>query len=294
MQNLYWKWQFKSAPYWFIAPFVICFIIFVLLPFSYSVYLSFTEWHGQETKTFVGLANYATLLKSGDFWQSIVSSVLIFVLYVPIMLALALTFAACLSTTWMKWKGFFRTVFFIPNITSVVAISFVFLLIFNADQGILNQILMSLGLLDEPIRFLETPWWARVSVAILVIFRWTGYNMILLLGGIQSISKSLYEAAKVDGANGIQSFWHITLPLMRRLLAFCTILSTLGTFSLFTEPFILTGGGPNMATTTPVVLIYNESFKNLNMGYASTISIFFFILMMILSLVQLRLFREHD
>ncbi|GIP28313.1 lactose ABC transporter permease [Paenibacillus sp. J23TS9] len=293
MQNFYWRWQFKTAPYRFIAPFFILFMVFVFLPFVFSIYLSFTNWHGEEVKTFVGLANYKTLLTNREFWQSLLNSIFIFLLYVPVMLLLALIFASCLSSSWMKWTGFFRTVFFIPNITSVVAISFVFLLIFNST-GILNQVLMNAGFIHEPIPFLETPWWARISVSLLVIFRWTGYNMILLLGGMQSISRSLYEAAEVDGASGIKSFWYITLPLMKRLLAFCTVLSTLGTFSLFTEPFILTKGGPNLSTTTPVVLIYKESFQNLNMGYASTISIFFFMVMMILSLLQLRLFREND
>lgn len=293
MQSSYWKWQFKTAPYVFIAPFFICFMIFILSPFLYSIYLSFMSWKGQE-KTFIGLDNYVTLLQSNDFWQAVLNSVIIFFLYVPLMLLLALLFAVCLSSAWMKWKGFFRTVFFIPNITSVVALSFVFVLIFNGDKGILNQFLMAIGVTDEPIRFFETPWWARVAVAVLVIFRWTGYNMILLLGGLQSIPKTMYEAARVDGANGWQSFCHITIPMMRRLIAFCTILSTIGTFSLFTEPFILTGGGPNMATTTPVVLIYKESFQNLNMGYASTISLFFFVLMMIIALVQLKLFRDSD
>ncbi len=294
MQSPYWKWQLKTAPYAFVAPFVVSFLLFTLSPFVYSIYLSFTKWHGQAEKEFVGWTNYINVLQSGDFWYSVFNSVIIFMLYVPIMLLLALVFAVCLSSGLMKAKGFFRTVFFIPNITSVVAISFVFLLIFNTSNGVLNQLLLSAGLIHSPIPFLETPGWARISVALLVIYRWTGYNMILLLGGLQNIPKSLYESAKVDGANALQSFIYLTVPMMRKLLAFCTVLSTLGTFSLFTEPFILTNGGPAKATTTPVVLIYKESFQNLNFGYASTLAMFFFILMLIISVVQLRLFRDND
>ncbi|HEY0828021.1 MAG TPA: sugar ABC transporter permease [Bacilli bacterium] len=295
MENrLWWKWQYRTAPYLFIAPFFILFAIFTFYPFFYSFYLSFVEWNGSARKIFVGPDNYIALVQDHSFWRSLGNSVLIFFLYVPLMLMLALIFAVCLNKAWMIGRGFFRTAFFIPNVISVVAVSFVFAIIFNQHEGLLNVVLSNLDLIKEPIRWLETPFWAQASVALMVLYRWTGYNMLLLLAGLQSIPKDLYEAAVMDGANASQIFLRITVPLLRRILLFCTVLSTIGTFSLFTEPFILTKGGPLDATMTPVLLLYRESFQNFNFGYASSIAVCFFFLMLILTLLQMRLLGDKD
>ncbi|MNN55828.1 Lactose transport system permease protein LacF [compost metagenome] len=154
--------------------------------------------------------------------------------------------------------------------------------------------LRNIGIIDNPIPWLESPWWARISVAIMVLYRWLGYNMLLLMTGLQNISKDLYEAAYVDGATKIKSFFFITIPLVKKMLLFCTVLSTIGTFSLFTEPFILTQGGPLNSTLTPVLMLYTESFQNFNFGYASSIAVCFFILMMTISLIQMRVFDDKE
>lgn len=294
MNNKLWKLQFTAAPYLFISPFFILFVIFLLYPFVFSFYLSLVEWNGGPEKIFIGLDNYARLFKDKVFLLSLWNGVIIFMLYVPIMIMTSIVLAVILNKQWMKWKGIFRTAFFIPNIMAVVAVSFVFSIMLNTNDGLINVILQNLGVINENIRWLETPMWARISVAFMVFYRWMGYNMILVMAGLQNISKDLYESAFVDGASGFQSFRYITLPLLKKIITFITILSTIGTYSLFVEPFILTNGGPLNSTMTPVLLIYRESFQNLNFGYASSIAGVFFFLMMALTLFQLKLFKDDE
>ncbi|TBL79753.1 carbohydrate ABC transporter permease [Paenibacillus thalictri] len=290
MKTASWKWQLKVAPYVYISPYFILFLIFSLYPILYSVYISFTDWNGSRAKSFIGLQNYTDLFKDHTFWLSLWNSVVIFAMYVPLMLLLGLIFASMLNANWMVGKGFFRMALFVPNFVSVVAVSFVFVLLFNTQDGLVNTLLKNAGWIDKPIPWFESPWWARTSVALMVLYRWLGYNMLLLMTGLQSIPKDLYEAAYVDGATKVKSFFYITIPLVKRILLFCTVLSTIGTFSLFTEPFILTKGGPLNSTITPVLMLYNESFQNFNFGYASSIAVCFFILMMLISLLQMRMF----
>ncbi|NQX67547.1 sugar ABC transporter permease [Paenibacillus alba] len=292
MRSPGWKLQLRLAPYFYISPYFLLFLVFSLYPIIYSFYLSFTDWNGSKEKSFIGFENYTILLNDHTFWLSLWNSVVIFLLYVPIMLFLALIFASLLNANWMVGKGFFRMALFVPNFVSVVAVSFVFVLLFNTQDGLINTLLSNMHWTSKPIPWLESPWWARISVAMMVLYRWLGYNMLLVLTGLQSIPKDLYEAAYVDGATKIKSFFLITVPLVKQILLFCTVLSTIGTFSLFTEPFILTKGGPLNSTLTPVLMLFNESFQNFNFGYASSIAVCFFILMMVISLIQMRLFDE--
>jgi len=292
MKRTGWNRQLRYAPYLYISPYFILFFIFSLYPIIYSFYLSLTDWDGSRHKSFIGMANYGTLFHDHYFWLSLWNSAVIFLMYVPLMLFLGLIFASMLNANWMVGKGFFRMALFVPNFVSVVAVSFVFVLLFNTQDGLINTFLQSLGWIDSPVKWLDSPWLARVSVALMVLYRWFGYNMLLLLTGLQSIPKDLYEAAYVDGATKTKSFFLITVPLVKKMLLFCTVLSTIGTFSLFTEPFILTKGGPLNSTLTPVLMLYNESFQNFNFGYASTIAVCFFVLMMSVSLVQMKLFDD--
>ncbi|MBU5671715.1 carbohydrate ABC transporter permease [Paenibacillus brevis] len=286
--------QLKIAPYIYISPYFILFFVFSLYPILYSIYISFTDWNGSGEKTFIGFENYVQLFGDKNFWLSLWNSSIIFLMYVPLMLFLGLIFASMLNSNWMVGKGFFRMALFVPNFVSVVAVSFVFVLLLNTQNGLFNSVLRNIGLIDNPIPWLESPWWARISVSIMVLYRWLGYNMLLLMTGLQNISKDLYEAAYVDGATKIKSFFFITIPLVKKMLLFCTVLSTIGTFSLFTEPFILTQGGPLNSTLTPVLMLYTESFQNFNFGYASSIAVCFFILMMTISLIQMRVFDDKE
>lgn len=294
MKSSKWNKQMLIAPYIYISPYFILFFVFSLYPILYSIYISLTDWNGSGEKLFIGFDNYMQLFSDNDFWLSLWNSTLIFLMYVPLMLFVGLILASILNSNWMVGKGFFRMALFVPNFVSVVAVSFVFILLLNTQDGLINSVLRNIGLIDNPIPWLESPWWARFSVAMMVLYRWLGYNMLLLLTGLQNISKDLYEAAYVDGATKIKSFFYITIPLVKKMLLFCTVLSTIGTFSLFTEPFILTQGGPLNSTLTPVLMLYRESFQNFNFGYASSIAVCFFILMMVISLLQMRIFDDKE
>ncbi len=294
MKNRKKDWQYKQklAPYVFLAPFYILFIVFMVYPIFFSLRASFTTWNGVNAMKWVGLDNYARLLQDKIFLQAILNGVIMFFMYVPIMLILALLIAVLLNKPNLKFRNFFRTAIFIPNITSVVAVAFVFGLAFDTKYGFINETLMRMGI--PAIAWMGTALGARFAICLLILWRYLGYNMILMMAGLQTISGSLVEAAKIDGASSYQIFIKITIPLMRPVILFCTVLSTIGTFSLFTEPLIMSGGGPLYKTITPVLYIYNESFVHLRMGYASSLAYAFFILMIIFAILQFKLSNMAD
>ncbi len=287
-----WKYKQKTAPYIFISPFYVLFLVFMIYPILFSFRASFTSWNGVNDMKWVGLQNYINLVQDKIFLQSIINGVVMFIMYVPIMLTLALFIAVLLNKPNVKFKKFFRASIYIPNITSAVAIAFVFGLAFDTKYGFINKMLTSINL--PAVSWMGTAFGARFAICLLVMWRYLGYNMILMMAGLQTISESIVEAAKIDGANGFHVFSRITIPLMKPVILFCTVLSTIGTFSLFTEPLILTGGGPLYKTTTSVLYIYTESFSHLKMGYASSLAYAFFVLMIILSLIQFKLSSMSD
>ncbi|MGE5607462.1 MAG: carbohydrate ABC transporter permease, partial [Bacteroidota bacterium] len=246
----------KTAPYIFISPFYILFTVFMFYPVIYSFYLSFHEWNGLGEKTSVGWLNYLDACRDTVFLQSLLNAVILFFEYVPLMTLLALILAAILNKGVIRFCSFFRGAIFIPYVTSMVAVAFTFQLMLDKDYGIFNLILSWLRL--PPIPWLQSVFWARISVCLLVVWKWLGYNMILMLAGLQMIPEELYEAARIDGANTVQSFFQITVPMMRPVILFAVTLSTIGTFGLFAEPLVLTNGGaPVNSTITPVVHLYN-------------------------------------
>lgn len=287
LSNKAWRFKRNIAPYIFIAPFFILFSIFMLYPILFSFRISLTKWDGMGTMQWVGFNNYVKLLSDPIFIQSIKNGIIMFLMYVPIMILLALIFAVILNNPNLLFKKVFRSIIFIPNVTSVVAVALVFSLAFDTKYGFINGILSSIGI--KPIAWVGSVFGSRFMISTLVLWRWVGYNMILMLSGLQSISEGLYEAAAIDGAGPIRRFFSITVPLMRPVILFCSILSTLGTFGLFTEPLLLTNGGPFYMTTSTVLYIYNESFVHLRMGYASSIAYVYFILMLIFTLIQFKI-----
>ena len=291
-----WKYntRTKVAPYIFILPFFIVFAVFMAYPIVFSFIISFTKWNGVGEMEYVGLANFIKLFKDPVFSQSLLNSVILFFLYVPVMLLGALVLANLLNQKTIKGKGFFRASLFLPNVTSIVAVAGLFLLMFDTKYGILNSLLGVFNI--EPVSWFGTPMGARIAVSSLVLFRWLGYNMIIMLSGLQNISKNYYEAARIDGASNVQIFFKITVQLMRPIILFCVVLSTIGTFSLFTEPLVLTNGtgGPMNTTMTPVLYIYKQAFGNLRMGYASSAAFIFFILMAVLTLLQFRMNKRFE
>jgi len=288
-------WQHIKKARWaytFISPFYILFAIFGLYPMALSLYLSFTRWKGVGPMEFSGAANFALILKDKVFWQSMSNGVILFFLYVPIMLFLALALAVILNSGIVKGFRFFRTLIFLPFITNMVAAGFAFRILLEKQNGLLNVLLKYTGI--SPIPWLEDVWWARISLSLLIIWAWLGYNMVLMLAGLQTISRDLTEAATIDGASPIQAFFHVTVPLMRPVILFCTITSMIGSFGLFTEVSTLTRGGPANATITPLIRIYGIAFGSYQFGYASAVAYTFFALIFILTVIQFRLNRDQD
>lgn len=275
----------------FTSPFYILFLTFMVYPILFSFYLSFNKWNGVGEMEWVGLANYINLFRDDLVWKSMFNALFFFFTYVPIMLFLALILAVFLNSN-IKGRGFFRAAVYLPNITSLVAVAFTFQLLLDKNYGLLNMFLSYLGI--SSINWLGTPLGARLSIDMLMIWRWLGYNTIILLAGLQSIPEEMYEAAIIDGASKIQSFFRITVPLMKPVLLFTLVLSTIGTFRMFTEVFILTGGGPANSTLTPVVHLYNTGFNWFKFGYASSITYLIILITLMLSMVQMRLLNEKE
>jgi lactose/L-arabinose transport system permease protein len=278
--------------YTFISPFYLLFAIFGLYPMGLSIYLSLTRWKGVGPMELTGFVNFGLILKDQVFWQSMANGIILFFLYVPIMLFLALALAVILNSGRIKGYRIFRTMIFLPFITNMVAAGFTFRILLEQQNGLFNVLLRAIGLPGIP--WLENVWWARVSLSLLIIWAWLGYNMVIMLAGLQTIPRDLTEAAQVDGASPIQAFFRITVPLMRPVILFCLITSTIGSFGLFTEVQTLTLGGPANATITPLLRIYNLAFKSYQFGYASAVAYTFFALIFILTIVQFRMNREQE
>lgn len=279
--------------YLFIAPFFLLYAVFGLYPTLFSFYLSFTNWKGTGPQEFVGLANYARVLKDGLFWQSMWNSALILMLHLPLMLLAALVLAVLLNSRRVRGFRIFRTMIFLPFITNMAAAGFTFQILFAKNNGLVNSVLSWVGLPGVP--WLETIWGARVTLCLLIIWAWLGYMMVIMLAGLQTIPADLTEAAQVDGATPVQAFWHITVPLMRPVLLFTSITSTIGTFGgLFAEVMVLTRGGPTNATITPIIRMYKVAFESFQFGYASALGYTFFALIFGVTLLQLRVFERES
>ncbi len=272
----------KLTPYLFLAPALILFLIFTVYPIISSFILSFQTSQGG-TYVFTGLDNYIRLIKDTTFHQALFNTFIIFIVQVPIMILLALMLAAFLNSKLLKFKGLFRTGFFLPAVTSLVAYSILFSIILM-DKGILNQALNVFGI--DSIPWLNDPFWAKVSIIIAMTWRWTGYNMVIYLAAMQNISEETYEAASIDGAGKVRQFFSITIPQLKPIILFTSIISTISTLQLFDEPFNLTKGGPGDATTTLGLMIYDNGFKYYDFSYASAIAYVIVVIVAILSLIQ--------
>jgi len=258
-----------------------------------ALLLSFQSGMGANLE-YTGLDNYIRLFKDPTFQAALFNTFLYLIIQVPIMIVLALTFSVLLNDSTLKLRGFFRTAIFLPAVTSLVAYSVIFKYLF-ANDGIVNQVLMNLSIISEPIMWLTNPFWAKVLIIIAITWRWTGYNMIFYLSSLQNIDNSIYEAAKIDGANAFQRFTKITIPLLKPIILFTSIMSTIGTLQLFDEVMNITDGGPGNATLSISQYIYNLSFKySPDFGYAATVSYVIVILIVLLSIVQFRVAGDRD
>ena len=277
----------------FVLPAFILILIFVFYPMVQSFLLSLKTGMGSNL-TFTGLDNYKRLLTYETFKKALFNTVLYLIIQVPIMIILALAISSMLNNKKLKFRGFFRTAIFLPCVTSLVAYSIIFKSLFATD-GIINSILMNIHLVSEPIQWLTNPIAAKVLIIIAITWRWTGYNMVFYLSGMQGIDDSIYESAQIDGASAFARFRYITLPMLKPIILFTTINSTIGTLQLFDEVVNITDGGPANATITISQYIYNTMFKyNSNFGYASAISYVIVILVVVLSFIQMKVGDKND
>lgn len=269
----------------FIIPSLFLIVLFVFYPMVQAFITSFQTGVGNNM-SFNGINNYLRLLSDETFKKALLNTILYLVIQVPIMILLALAISSMLNDKKLKFRGFFRTAIFLPCISSLVAYSIIFKSLFASD-GFINAMLTNLKIISEPISWISHPILAKVLIIIAITWRWTGYNMVFYLSGLQSIDDSIYEAADIDGCTGFEKFRYMTVPLLKPIILFTTINSTIGTLQLFDEPMNITEGGPANATVTISQYIYNVLFKYTpDFGYAAAMSFVVVILIVALSFVQ--------
>ncbi|WXB88046.1 sugar ABC transporter permease [Metabacillus sp. FJAT-53654] len=273
--------------YLYISPFFIIFGVFGLFPIIFTAYISFHKWNILGTKEFVGFNNYQLLFTDPLFWKALGNTFSIWFISTLPQLFLALIFAFILNSALLKGKEFFRLAVFLPNITSVVAVAIIFGAIFGEHYGILNYLLSFIGV--EPINWKASYLGTHIAISAMVMWRWTGYNTIIYLSALQSIPKDLYEAATIDGANKMQQFFYITIPMIRPMVIFTVILSTIGGMQIFAEPLMFSGngGGALDQGLTMTLYLYEEAFVRNSFGYSSAIAWVLFLIIVLFSLVNL-------
>lgn len=286
----------RAAGWMYLAPATILIFIMSFWPIIQAVITSFKTGSSANMQWVNPLTyNYTRMFQDAVFKRSIGNTFLYLIIEVPIMLVLAILLAQLLNNKHLKFKGLFRTCVFLPCATSLVSYALIFKSLF-ATQGLINTILVKLGILENNFNFLGTGWSAKIIIIVALIWRWTGYNMVFFLAGLQNIEYSVYEAAKIDGASGWRTFWSITVPLLRPTIVMTTIMSINGTLQLFDESVNLTKGGPANATITMSHYIYNGSFGEgvANFGYASAMSVIVFIMVAILAFINLKVGDKRD
>ncbi len=279
--------------YAFIAPFYLLYAVFGIFPLLYGLWLSFHKWDGISPMQWVGAANYVKLFTDDIWWYSVYNTVWLFVVATIPQLLLALIVAFIINTPYVRGKDIFRAAYFAPIVASSVAVSLIFTSLFGERYGLVNYFLGFVGL--QPVDWLGSRNWLKPAIALVTIWQWTGYTMIIFLAGLQSINQELYEAARVDGARTKDIFWSITMPLLRPVIVFQVILSIIGAMQNFDIPTMLAGGtqssspgGTDRTGMTTMMLIFFNAFKYTQFGYASAMSFMLFALIIVFTLVYNR------
>ncbi len=277
----------------FLTPATLLIAVMSFYPMLQALILSFTTGIGAKMQ-WAGTYNYTRMFQDTIFVQALKNNFLYLIIQVPIMLILALILASMLNDKHLRFKGLFRTMIFLPCATSLVSYAIIFRSLFAVD-GFVNTVLINLGILNTGYNFLANTNSARAVIIIALIWRWTGYNMVFYLAGLQNIEYSVYEAARIDGASPMQQFFKITVPLLKPTILLTAIMSTNGTLQLFDESVNLTGGGPSNTTITMSHYIYDMSFKYVpNFGYAAAMSFIILILVAILAFFQMKVGDKRD
>ncbi|QZN85401.1 carbohydrate ABC transporter permease [Cellulomonas sp. C5510] len=281
----------QATPYLFLAPVVLLFLTFKAYPTLYALYLSLTTRSGGQD-VFVGADNFTRLLGDPLFWQALRNTVLILVTQVPVMLVIAVLLAVAFNSALLKGRAVLRVSYFLPIVMGLVAYGILFSALMNYQDGLINFVLDAVGLPKVP--WLADPFWAKMAIVVAMTWHYTGNNAVIYLAQLQSIPTELYEAASVDGATARQRLWHITLPGLRPALFLTVVLSTIGTLQLFDEPYVLTNGGPDNATLTIGMYLYQNAFQFFDFGYASAIGYVLTAIVGVVALAQMLILRRRS
>jgi cellobiose transport system permease protein len=279
----------RIAPYAYVAPFFIIFLVFGLFPLLFTFYVSLFDWNPIGDQTFVGFKNFEALFADGRFWNALLNTFAIFLISTIPQLLLALFLAHLLNHARLRWANFFRMALLVPYITSVAATAIVFAQIFDKNFGLINWVLSLFGL--PSINFLATNYGSWILISAMVMWRWFGYNTLLYLAGLQSLPREMFEAASVDGASSWQQFRHLTIPALRPIIVFTVIMSTIGGLQIFTEPLLaspesgLTCGAGRQCQTLALFL-YEQGFGQFKFGYGSAIGVVLFVIVVVVSLIN--------
>ncbi len=287
--------RFERAAWWFVAPALLVIGVFFFLPVFAALVMSLTDFDiyalaDLRNLRFVGLSNYIALLQTPLFWQAFGNTLYFVVVGVPLSIGVSLGAALLLHSRLARFKAFFRTALFAPVVTTLVAVAVIWRYLFNTRYGLLNYALGSVGI--QPIDWLGDPHWAMPAIIVFAVWKNFGYNMIILLAGLQSIPEDLYEAARIDGASIWRQFRYVTLPMLAPILLMVSILTIAGYFQLFAEPYVMTQGGPLQSTVSVLYLMYEEGFKWWNLGSASAVAFVLFLVIFGITALQLRYTRQ--
>lgn len=287
----------NAAAYVFIAPALIVIGIFFLLPVLAALLLSLTDFDiyavaSLSNARFVALGNYGRLLHTPDFWRALWNTLYFALVGGPLSIVVSLGAALLVNAKLVRFRAFFRTALFAPFVTTLVAVAIVWRYLYHPQYGILNYLLGHVGI--RPIDWLGDPHWAMPAIILMAVWKNFGYNMLIFIAGLQAIPDDLYEAAELDGASAWQRFRTVTLPMLGPTLVFVAVITMIGYFQLFAEPYVMTRGGPLRATTSLVLLMYEEGFRWWRMGYAAALAFVLFAVIMAATLVQLRLQRGQE
>ncbi|MCC6801673.1 MAG: sugar ABC transporter permease [Anaerolineae bacterium] len=281
----------RTIGLWFVLPAVAFTVVFFLIPLAMTVYMSLYNWPLLGEHKFIGLENYVSLMSDRQFWSSLWFTTRYTLLITPVIFILAFVLALLVNLP-LRGVGIFRTIYFLPVVIGLGTSSLLWVWLLHDRVGAIDAILLGLGLINRPIIWLADPNYAMTAIIMSVVWKTVGFTMVLLLTGMQAIPSELYEAAKVDGANYWGRMRYIMLPLMRRTFALALILSVIGSYLGFDQFFIMTAGGPQNTTISVVYWIYKNSFTNFHLGYGASMSIVLLVVLVILSVIQLRLLRD--
>lgn len=283
------KSKFKIGPYLLVSPYVLFFLIFVLFPVLFSFYLTFNKWNVISPMEYSGLYNYEKMIHDRMFYKSLVNTLYFLFIHIPLQLIFSLGIAVLLNTK-IKFSGFFRASFFLPVIVSGVVVTIMWQQLYGFNSGLINRLLTDVGL--NKIGWLTTENMAMPSIAIMATWKNVGLYIVLFLVGLQTIPKYYYEVADLEGASDWQKFRFITLPAINPTIFMVVIFSTIGGFSLFIEPYVMTGGGPLNSSLSSVLYIYKQAFEFYHMGYAATLGFTFAVFILLVVILQKRFLEK--